>query len=57
MMENKKKPKGLAFEELEAQSAVLLPSRIEMRRRRRRRTIIVNNSFNNASCVANCFVV
>ncbi len=54
MMENKKKPKGLASEELEAQSAVLLPSRIEMRRRRRRRKIVINNSFNNAECLINC---
>ena len=51
MME-KKKPKGLAPEELEAQTAEMLPNRIEMRRRRRRRKIVINNSFNEtAFCI------
>ena len=36
-MEKIVEKKGLALEELEAQSAGLLPDRVEMRRRRRRR--------------------
>jgi len=42
--------KGLALEELEAQSAELLPDRLEMRRRRRRGSRIRRNASEGFTC-------
>jgi hypothetical protein len=42
--------KGLALEELEAQSAELLPDRLEMRRRRRRGSRIRRNANEGFTC-------
>jgi hypothetical protein len=42
--------KGLALEELEAQSAVLLPDRLEMRRRRRRGSRVRRNASEGFTC-------
>jgi hypothetical protein len=46
----KKIEKGLALEELEAQSAELLPDRLEMRRRRRRGNRIRRNASEGFTC-------
>ena len=53
-MEKILEKKGLALEELEAQSVGLLPDRVEMRRRRRRRggvTVINDNENTNQTAV------
>ncbi len=53
-MEKILEKKGLALEELEAQSVGLLPDRVEMRRRRRRRggvTVINVNENTNQTFV------
>jgi hypothetical protein len=42
--------KGLALEELEAQSVELLPDRLEMRRRRRRGSRIRRNASEGFTC-------
>jgi len=42
--------KGLALEELEAQTAELLPDRLEMRRRRRRGSRIRRNASEGFRC-------
>ena len=42
--------KGLALEELEAQTAELLPDRLEMRRRRRRGSRIRRNASEGFTC-------
>jgi hypothetical protein len=42
--------KGLALEELEAQTAELLPDRLEMRRRRRRGNRIRRNASEGFTC-------
>jgi len=42
--------KGLALEELEAQSAELLPDRLEMRRRRRRGSRVRRNASEGFTC-------
>jgi hypothetical protein len=42
--------KGLALEELEAQTAELLPDRLEMRRRRRRGSRIRRNASQGFTC-------
>ncbi len=50
--------KGLALEELEAQSVGLLPDRVEMRRRRRRGGVtVVNDNYNSSESFAGIFIV
>ena len=53
-MEKILEKKGLALEELEAQSVGLLPDRVEMRRRRRSRggVTVVNDNYNSSESVA-----
>ena len=57
-MEKNLEKKGLALEELEAQSVGLLPDRVEMRRRRRRRggVTVVNDNFNSSESTAVIFI-
>ena len=56
-MEKILEKKGLALEELEAQSVGLLPDRVEMRRRRRRGGVtVVNDNYNSSESTAVIFI-